>query len=206
MLRLSTPHTRPRHRTRRELVLRSVNVAVVGALFQIGATPRPDTLGVQDYGSGVKALGLCPKSPNCISTSEEANDLSHYVPSWQYNPEDGRAMKKPASQAQAMQELVDTVNELKPDKFEPKIITRTDDYLYVEYESPTFGFIDDVEFWFPSDKCAPHRQPSHCCDARVWICCVVVRGGGMPASLSKRPKPALAAWHSRGAFWWGWLT
>ena len=136
-------------------MLRSVNVAVLGALFQFGAAPRPDTLGVQDYGSGVKALGLCPKSPNCIATSEEFGDITHFVPSWQYNPEDGRAMKKPATQAQAMQELVDVINELKPDKFEPKIVTRTDEYLYVEYESPTFGFIDDVEFWFPPNKCGP---------------------------------------------------
>lgn len=38
-----------------------------------------------------------------------------------------------------MQELVDVVKTLKPDKFEPKIIKQDKDYLYVEYQSPTFG-------------------------------------------------------------------
>lgn len=33
---------------------------------------------------------------------------------------------------------------MKPDKFEPTLIKRTDDYVYYEFQSPTFGFIDDV--------------------------------------------------------------
>jgi hypothetical protein len=82
------------------------------------------------------------------------NDPTHYVPAWSYNPQDGRGFKKPVTQQEAMAELVEAVNTLKPDNFTPKIITQSDDYLYVEYESPTFGFIDDVEFWFPADKCA----------------------------------------------------
>lgn len=139
-------------RSRREFVLNSVNMAVVGALFTFGATPRPDTVGLKDYGGGVKQLNLCPSSPNCISTAEELNDATHYVPPWTYNPEEGRGSKSPVTQAQAMEELVSVVKDLQPDKFTPTIITQTDDYLYVEYQSPTFGFIDDVEFWFPKDR------------------------------------------------------
>lgn len=37
--------------------------------------------------------------------------------------------------------------ELKPDKFDPKVVTASGDYVYAEYTSPTFGFVDDVEFW-----------------------------------------------------------
>jgi len=84
----------------RELMLNSVNVGVLAALFTWGAVPRPNTLGIQDYGGGVKTLGLCPPSPNCISTAEEANDPDHYVPAWSYNPEDGRGRKNPASKEQ----------------------------------------------------------------------------------------------------------
>lgn len=36
----------------------------------------------QDYGGGVKTLALCPSSPNCVATSEELNDPTHYVPPW----------------------------------------------------------------------------------------------------------------------------
>eukprot|EP00877_Chromochloris_zofingiensis_P007960 jgi/Chrzof1/3417/Cz12g24160.t1 len=138
--------------SRRELVLQSVNVGVLAALFTWGAVERPDTIGIKDYGAGVKTLSLCPPSPNCISTSEEANDNTHYVPPLTYNPEDGRGSRGPVDQATAMKELVEVVNKLKPDGFEPKIIKQTDDYLYAEYQSPTFGFIDDVEFWFKPGK------------------------------------------------------
>lgn len=85
--------------------------------------------------------------------AEELNDPTHYVPPWTYNPEEGRGRKGPVSQAQAMEELVSVVSELQPDNFTPTIITKNADYLYVEYQSPTFGFIDDVEFWFPKDRC-----------------------------------------------------
>ncbi|PNW76724.1 hypothetical protein CHLRE_11g468750v5 [Chlamydomonas reinhardtii] len=132
----------------KEIVLRSVNVMVLGALLSIGAAPRPGNLGIIDYGAGVQTLNLCPPSPNCIATSEEGNDRTHYAPPLTYNPEDGRGKKGPASQEKAMGELVEAVKKLKPDGFTPKIIKQTDDYLYVEYESPLMGFIDDVEFWF----------------------------------------------------------
>lgn len=137
--------------SRRELVLNSVNVAVLGAIFTWGAAPTPSTIGLADYGQ-FKSLSLCPPSPNCISTAEEANDMTHYVPQWTYNPEEGRGTKNPATAEQAMQELVDVVENTMPDGFTPKIVKRTEDYLHVEYESPTFGFIDDFEAYFPKDK------------------------------------------------------
>ena len=38
---------------------------------------------MQDYSAqgGGKELGLCPKSPNCITTASEL-DENHYVPPW----------------------------------------------------------------------------------------------------------------------------
>lgn len=80
------------------------------------------------------------------------NDDKHYVPAWNYNPSDGRALKNPINQEQAMAELVSVVKDMTPDKFTPKIVKQTKDYLYLEYESPTFGFIDDVEFFFPANR------------------------------------------------------
>jgi hypothetical protein len=103
-------------------------------------------------GSGTKQM--------CACAAEEINDPAHYVPGWAYNPPDGRGLKKPASQQQAMEELVSVVKTLTPDNFTPKIITQTADYLYVEYESPTFGFIDDVEFYFKNGVCEYRCDPS----------------------------------------------
>lgn len=177
---------------------------MLGSLFTWGAVERPSTLGVRDYGA-VKTLGLCPPSPNCISTAEEVNDPEHYVPAWlvaavaglpilvlhrfpgpgclfpgaptphaygsahplllstpayphlsapsskldehhrththnrTYNPEDGRGRKGPVSRSQAMDELAEAVTSLSPDGFTPSIVSRTQDYLYAEYQSPTFG-------------------------------------------------------------------
>uniref|UniRef100_A0A7S3R171 DUF1499 domain-containing protein n=1 Tax=Dunaliella tertiolecta TaxID=3047 RepID=A0A7S3R171_DUNTE len=146
---------------RREMVLRSVNVGVIASLFTFGAVPRPNNLGIQDYGGGVKTLALCPSTPNCIATSEETNDPNHYVPPWTYSPQDGRGMKGKISEEQAMSELVDVVKNLRPDNFEPRIIKQDKDYLYVEYQSPTFGFIDDVEFWLrPENARVEYRSAS----------------------------------------------
>lgn len=58
----------------------SVNVGFIASLFTFGAVERPKGLGVQDYGGGVKSLSLCPPTPNCIATSEAANDETHYAP------------------------------------------------------------------------------------------------------------------------------
>ena len=75
-----TPRATPPQKNQSELLLASVNVGVLGAVLNIGAAPRPSTLGVVDYGGGVRTLGLCPPSPNCISTAEALNDIGHYVP------------------------------------------------------------------------------------------------------------------------------
>jgi len=148
VVRVACSANQPEQSSRREVLLKSVNVGVIAAIFTWGAVPRPGNLGIQDYGSGVRTLSLCPPTPNCLSTSEELNDNGHYAPPLTYNPEDGRGSRKPASRDQAMKELVEVVSTLQPDKFTPTIIKQTDDYLYAEYQSSTFGFVDDVEFWF----------------------------------------------------------
>ena len=51
----------------------------------------------------------------------------------------GRGRKKPVTKQQAMAELADVVSSIKPDKFEPKVVSQTDDYLYAEFQSPLFG-------------------------------------------------------------------
>jgi uncharacterized protein (DUF1499 family) len=52
------------------------------------------------------------------------------------------------------------VESSRPDNFEPHIVKKTDDYLYVEYVSPTFGFTDDVEFFFPGNDQVEYRSAS----------------------------------------------
>lgn len=128
-------------------MLNSSSALVLASIFNFGGS-RPKSVGLRDYGEGNKQLGLCPSTPNCISTAEAANDDSHYVPPWTYNPSGGRGGRNPATREQAMAELKEVVTTLRPDNFEPKIVSEAADYLYVEYKSPLLGFIDDVEFYF----------------------------------------------------------
>ncbi|XP_043716714.1 uncharacterized protein LOC122664799 isoform X1 [Telopea speciosissima] len=133
---------------RREIMLRSSEIAAIAAILNLSGT-KPNYLGVQ---KNPPALALCPATKNCISTSEDISDLTHYAPPWNYNPEDGRGRKKPVSKEEAMAELVQVIESMKPDKFTPRIVEKKDDYIRVEYESPILGFVDDVEFWFPPGK------------------------------------------------------
>ncbi|KAF5176805.1 Duf1499 family protein [Thalictrum thalictroides] len=128
---------------RRELMLKSSELGLIGAIFHFSGT-KPSYLGVQ---KNPKALALCPATKNCISTSEDVSDLTHYAPPWNYNPENG-----PVSKEEAMAELLEVIQSTKPDKFTPRIVEKKDDYVRVEYESPIMGFVDDVEFWFPPGK------------------------------------------------------
>ncbi|KAL8172228.1 hypothetical protein V2J09_024032 [Rumex salicifolius] len=133
---------------RREVLLRSSELATLGAIFHFSGT-KPNYLGVQ---KNPPSLALCPATKNCVSTSENRSDLSHYAPPWNYNPEGGRGSRNPVSKEVAMQELLDVIKSTKPDKFIPRIMDQKDDYVRVEYESPILGFVDDVEFWFPPGK------------------------------------------------------
>ncbi|EHA8586782.1 hypothetical protein COCNU_scaffold000934G000010 [Cocos nucifera] len=143
--------------SRREVMLRSSEMASLAAIFHFSGT-RPNYLGVQ---KNPPSLALCPATNNCISTSEEKNDLKHYAPPWNYNPQDGRR-KKPINRDEAMAELLQVVQSIKPDNFTPHVVEKAEDYIRVEYESPIMGFVDDVEFWFPpgNKSVAEYRSAS----------------------------------------------
>lgn len=133
---------------RREVILRSSELATLAAIFHFSGT-KPSYLGVQ---KNPPSLALCPATSNCLSTSENSSDTTHYAPPWNYNPDGGRGSKDPVSREVAMKELLDVIKSTKPDKFTPMIKEKKDDYVRVEYESPILGFVDDVEFWFPPGK------------------------------------------------------
>ncbi|XP_076949150.1 uncharacterized protein LOC143621689 [Bidens hawaiensis] len=134
--------------TRREVILRSSELTVLGAIFHFSGN-KPNYLGVQ---KNPPALALCPATNKCVSTSENISDNVHYVPPWNYNPKEGRGSKNPVSKEVAMEELLEVIKTTKPDNFTPKVVEKKNDYIRVEYESPILGFVDDVEFWFPPGK------------------------------------------------------
>jgi len=65
----------------REFVLGSVSLPLL-SLFTFGAAPRPEGLGVKGG-----QLNLCPKTDNCVSTAEEMNSATHYIPPCKLPPQ-----------------------------------------------------------------------------------------------------------------------
>jgi uncharacterized protein (DUF1499 family) len=57
--------------------------------------------------------------------------------------------------------MVVQVSSLTPDKFTPTLIKRTNDYVYFEFQSPTFGFIDDVRTHRPAMHHLPQSHTRH---------------------------------------------
>ncbi|AYV57602.1 DUF1499 domain-containing protein [Leptospira kmetyi] len=85
------------------------------------------TLGVQNG-----KLGLCPETPNCVSSFCAESDSEHFIKSLAYSgkPEDAKAKLKAI--------LAETSR--------TNLIKEEDKYLYVEFTSFLWRFVDDVEF------------------------------------------------------------
>ena len=95
----------------------------------VGCTGKPP----RDIGVKDGKLSPCPSSPNCVSSQSPAGDEEHYIQPLTYSgsPESARAA------------LISVIESMK----RTKIITVTDDYIYAEFTSRLFRFVDDVEFY-----------------------------------------------------------
>lgn len=114
---------------------------VLGSIFHFGG--EKPTLGVQPTGT----LSLCPREThNCVSTAE--TDASEYSAT-PWRPRAG------STRAEALAELVETIQTSSPSNFTPTVVENNEEnYVRAEFESPTFGFVDDVEFFFRGEKSA----------------------------------------------------
>ena len=106
-------------------------------------TPPPD-LGLRDRTlpssrSAQGVLRACDAAPNCFSTAAEG-DEAHSLPVW-----------RPPSPDTALAELLDALKSYSPgqsgiDGGGFNVVRSTPTYVYVEFESLRYGFVDDVEF------------------------------------------------------------
>lgn len=100
--------------------------AILSALLIIGCTgARPPHLGLKDG-----MLAPCPSSPNCVSS--RSTDNEHAIGPFAYSGEAKEALARLAAIVRDMPRT--------------KIISATDSYLYAEFTSLIFRFVDDVEF------------------------------------------------------------
>ena len=105
-------------------------------VFAISAmTPRPDSVGLKDG-----QLAPLPDSPNCVSTV--ATDSVHAIKPFTFI----------ASPNQAMQSLRAVVESMPG----AAVVEHRDGYLYAEFRSRIFRYVDDVEFLIDGDALVIH--------------------------------------------------
>ncbi len=108
----------------------SSNLVLPLAIFSFSGK-RPDNLGVNN-----NQLAPCPDSPNCVSS--QSSDAEHRIAPITFS----------SSPQEVIAKLKSTIQSLSS----TKIVTETEDYLYVEFTSALMGFVDDVEFYANKDK------------------------------------------------------
>jgi uncharacterized protein (DUF1499 family) len=105
-------------------------------LLRLSAS-RPPDLGIRDG-----RLAPCPASPNCVST--QAEDRDHWIAPLTCHGD-------PAAVIDALCEIIEQLPRT-------QVIEKTENYLYVEFRSAVFRFVDDVEFYVEEDSSRVHLR------------------------------------------------
>ena len=105
---------------------------IIGVRMIAQRAPRPDRLGVV---SG--KLLPCPDTPNCVSSIEGALPYTYS-----------------GNRSDSHTALLATLREWP----RTTIVQSTDEYIHVEFRSRVFNFIDDGEFYLPSDQNVIHYR------------------------------------------------
>lgn len=126
------------------MLKRAAHVAVLLAAGALAATALHTTLtkgdtvfaGRRPANLGVRngRLAHCKPTPNCVSSQADPCDAVHYVAPIPYR---GSALEAMA----VVRRAVESMPRARVVRYEP-------DYLYAEFRSKLFGFVDDVEFWY----------------------------------------------------------
>ena len=90
--------------------------------------------------TGSDDLSPCPQSPNCVSS--QSTDEARFI----------KPLRYAGSLADARQKLINILENSK----RARLVKLETDYIHAEFTSLIFQFVDDVEFYFPSDKTIIH--------------------------------------------------
>ena len=114
--------------------MKKTNIVVMLSLIMLtGCSGAKPDLGVKNG-----KLMPCPKTPNCVN-SQAANE-EHYI--------------KPIHFSGTQQEAKGRLLKILKSEKQTKILTVHENYIQVEFTSTLFGFVDDVEFYFPEMQAA----------------------------------------------------
>jgi uncharacterized protein (DUF1499 family) len=106
-------------------------VVFTSFILLTGCAVKAPNLGIENG-----QLTQCPDTPNCV-TSFSNND-KHYI----------KPIMIKGKRLEIKSDIVNIVNELK----NSKVTVIENNYVRAEFTSKVFGFVDDVEFYFPETK------------------------------------------------------
>lgn len=107
------------------IVMLIITAATAGLFLLSLTASRPPNLGVRDG-----RFAVCPDSPNCVST--QAEDRDHWI--------------APLTFQQDPDRVLDVLDEIVRRQPRTRVIEKSSNYLYVEFRTAFFRFVDDVEF------------------------------------------------------------
>lgn len=126
------------------------SMLILMALFVVSCSaPRPKNLGLTQTtstGTSKTTLKPCGSKPNCVTSYIHNGDRDHYFAPIKVKSLMSKAKKK-------------IIEYLKSDS-NVKIITQSDSYLYAEFTSSIFGFVDDLELHFSGEGLIHFRSSS----------------------------------------------
>ena len=108
-------------------------IFLICLLFLVSCSgERPLNLGAQDD----LLLLKCPDKPNCVQ-SQRPDDEDHFI----------KPIKIVSNKEHAHKKIVGILSK----DSSAKIIKKDENYIYAEFTSSIFQFVDDVEFFFTED-------------------------------------------------------
>lgn len=118
-----------------------IMVITSSVIFTSNAIAATSDLGIHD-----SHLSGCPESPNCVVSQN--GDETHAIAPIPYHTD----------LATARETLLKVLSVVP----RTTIIQQTDNYIQAEAKSRIFGFIDDVEFYFPENEPVIQMRSASC--------------------------------------------
>ena len=105
-------------------------------VFNVGCSGgRPSSIGIKNG-----SLAPCSRRPNCVSS--KAGDKRHFV--------------EPFAYTTAKDEAFEVLKRILSTQERATVVDEMDNYLYVEFRTKFFRFVDDAEFYFPVEEPVIH--------------------------------------------------
>lgn len=120
-----------------QAIAQPTSVAVLPGLKGAFAGTRPDNIGVKGG-----RLTSCPATPNCVVS--QGGDQEHAIAPIAYSVDRDTARAS----------LIDILGVVP----RTQVVEQADDYIFAESESRLMGFVDDNEFYFPTDEKVIHMR------------------------------------------------